>query len=129
MEKQIAASNADSYLQEIPEPSRSTLLTIRVMIKEAAPEAEEVISYQIPTFKYKGGLVAYAAFKKHCSFFIMSIAVAKSFEEQLKDYDTSKGTIRFSPNKPLPAELVHAIVKARMAENDLLFSMKKSKKV
>ncbi|MFN0104995.1 MAG: iron chaperone [Bryobacteraceae bacterium] len=109
----------DAYLDGVPEPARSTLRTLRAMIRAASPaEATEAISYGMPAFKYKGGLVGYAAFAKHCSFFPMSPAVIDAFEDELAKYETSKGTIRFSMEKPLPAALVKKLVKARVAENE-----------
>ncbi len=109
----------DKYLAGVPEPARSTLNKMRVTIRSAVPaEATEAISYQIPTFKYKGSLVAFAAFSNHCSFFPMSMAVIRAFKNDLKSFDTSKGTIRFPLEKPLPAGLVKRIVKARVAENE-----------
>lgn len=109
----------DEYLADIPEPARSTLNRIRATIRSAVPaEATEAISYGIPTFKYKGGLVAFAAFSKHCSLFPMSYAVIKDFEKELKTFHTSKGTIHFPVDKPLPAALVRKVVKARIAENE-----------
>jgi len=72
----------------------------------------------MPTFRYKGALVAFAAFSKHCSFFPMSGSVLEAFQEELKGYETSKGTIRFPVDKPLPAALVKKLVKARVAQNE-----------
>ena len=82
------------------------------------PETTEALSYGIPAFRYKGGLVAYAAFKKHCSFFPMQASLIDEMKEELKDYRTSKGTLQFPPDKPLPARLVKKMVKARVAENE-----------
>jgi uncharacterized protein YdhG (YjbR/CyaY superfamily) len=83
-------------------------------------KATEAISYQLPTFKLDGrGLVAFGAFKNHCSLFPMSMAVIKAHEGDLKNYYTSKGTIRFTVDKPLPAALVKKLVKARIEENKL----------
>ncbi|PYX31433.1 MAG: hypothetical protein DMG77_06375 [Acidobacteria bacterium] len=124
MKKAPAKSNAvptniDEYLADVPEPARTTLNKIRATIRSAVPsEATETISYRIPTFKYKGGLVAFAAFSKHCSLFPMSYAVIREFNQELKDYHTSKGTIQFPVDKPLPAVLVKKMVKARIAENE-----------
>ena len=124
MKKAPAKSNAvptniDEYLADVPEPARTTLNKIRATIRSAVPsEATETISYRIPTFKYKGGLVAFAAFSKHCSLFPMSYAVIREFNQELKDYHTSKGTIQFPVDKPLPAVLVKKMVKARVAENE-----------
>ena len=107
----------DEYLAGVPEPARSTLERVRSTVRSAAPrEATEAISYGIPTFKYKGSLVAFAAFKKHCSFFPMSMAVIHEFKDELKQYHTSKGTLQFPLDKPLPANLVRKMVKARVAE-------------
>jgi uncharacterized protein YdhG (YjbR/CyaY superfamily) len=95
------------------------LNTIRATIRSAVPsQATEGISYGIPVFKYKGALVWFAAFSKHCSFFPGSLAVIAAFKDELKDYQTSKGTIRFPVDKPLPAALVRKLVKARIAENE-----------
>jgi uncharacterized protein YdhG (YjbR/CyaY superfamily) len=89
------------------------------MIRAAAPkEAIEAIGYGIPTFRYKGGLVAYAAFSKHCSFFPMSLAAIAANKNELKDYLTSKGTLQFPMDKPLPASLVKKMVTARVAEKE-----------
>jgi uncharacterized protein YdhG (YjbR/CyaY superfamily) len=124
MKKAGAKSNAvpktiDEYLADVPEPARSTLTKMRATIRSAVPpEATETISYRIPTFKYKGGLVAFAAFSKHCSLFPMSYAVINEFKHELKNSHTSKGTIQFPLDKPLPAALVRKMVKARIAENE-----------
>jgi uncharacterized protein YdhG (YjbR/CyaY superfamily) len=82
------------------------------------PQATEAISYGIPMFKYQGLLVGFAAFSKHCSLFPTSMAVMKAFKNELKGYQTSKGTIRFPVDKPLPAALVKKLVKARLAEKE-----------
>src|SRR5216684_2511145 len=113
-----APKSIDEYLAGVPEPARSTLNKIRATIRSAAPrEATEAITYRIPTFKYKGGLVAFAAFSKHCSFFPMSLSVMETFKSDLKAFHTSKGTIHFPLDKPLPAALVKKLVKARVAQN------------
>ena len=112
------AQTVDEYLARIPEPARGTLKMIRATIRSAAPrEATEVISYRIPAFKYKGILVWYAAFSDHCSLFPGSAVVA-DFKDELKKYPTSKGTIQFPIDKPLPATLVKRLVKAKVAENE-----------
>jgi uncharacterized protein YdhG (YjbR/CyaY superfamily) len=108
----------DDYLAGIPEPAHSTLQHIREVIKSAVPkETTEVISYGIPMFKYKGMLVAYAAYAKHCSLFPTGSGVIEKFSKELKNYSTNKGTIRFPADKPLPDPLIKKIVKARVAEN------------
>jgi uncharacterized protein YdhG (YjbR/CyaY superfamily) len=113
-----APRTVDDYLAALPEEKRATLEKVRKAIRAAAPKATETISYQIPTYKQDGSLVAFAAFKDHCSFFPMSYKVIQEHQDELKAYDVSKGTIRFPVNKPLPAGLVKKMVKARMKENE-----------
>jgi uncharacterized protein YdhG (YjbR/CyaY superfamily) len=109
----------DEYLAGVPEPARTTLKKIRAAIRSAVPpEATETISYRIPTFRYKGALVAFAAFSNHCSFFPMGASVLDAFESELKGFRTSKGTLHFALDKPLPAALVKKLVKARIAQNE-----------
>ena len=109
--------NVEEYLAGVPEPGRSTLQKVRATIRSAAPaDATEAISYGIPTFKYKGSLVAYGAFSRHCSLFPMSMAVIGMFKDELKDSLASKATIHFPLDKPLAAGLLKKIVKARVAE-------------
>lgn len=113
------ARDVESYLAAVPEPHRSTLERVRAAIRAAVPkEATEAISYGMPSFQYKGGLVGYAAFKAHCSFFPMSGRLIEEFAEELKGYKTSKGTIQFPVDKPLPAALVKKMVRARVAQNE-----------
>ena len=113
------AKNVNEYLAGLPEPARSTLKTVRAVIRSVVPaETTEVISYGIPTFKYKRGLVAFAAFKDHCSFFPMGSSVLDAFKEELKGFRVSKGTLHFPLDRPLPAALVKKIVKARIAQNE-----------
>lgn len=114
------AADVEAYLARVPEPGRTTLEKVRAAIRSAAPsEATEALSYGMPAFRYKkGGLVAYAAFKNHCSFFPMSLAVLADMKDELAAFQTSKGTLQFPLNKPLPAPLIRKIVKARVAEKD-----------
>jgi uncharacterized protein YdhG (YjbR/CyaY superfamily) len=110
----------DEYLAGVPEPARTALNRIRASIRSAAPpEAIEAISYGMPAFKYKGSLVGFAAFSNHCSFFPMNSSLIQAFKDELRNFETSKGAIRFPVDKPLPAALVKKMVKARVTENDL----------
>jgi|SRR5208337_3425842 len=112
----VAPNSVEDYLALVPEPARSTLERMRLAIRSALPaEATEAISYGIPAFKYKGTLVWFAAFSNHCSFF-PTASVIKAFKNELQGYKTSKGTIHFPVDKPLPAALVKKMVKARLAE-------------
>jgi uncharacterized protein YdhG (YjbR/CyaY superfamily) len=122
--KRAAAPNAktisnsvDEYLAAIPEPARTTLNKVRAVIRSVAPQATEGISYGIPTFKYKGMLAAYAVFSDHCSLF-PGAGPTIEFKDELKNFQTSKGTIRFAPNKPLPATLLKKLIKSRIRENE-----------
>lgn len=112
------AKSVDEYMATVPELPRATLEKLRSMIRAAVPEAEETISYQMPTFKYKGRfLVSVAAFKKHCSLFPLSGSVLEELGPELEGYDQSgKGTLRFPHDMPLPAALVKKIVKIRVRE-------------
>jgi uncharacterized protein YdhG (YjbR/CyaY superfamily) len=108
----------DRYLAGVPEPARTTLNQVRAVIRSVAPpEATEGISYGIPTFKYKGMLASFAAFSDHCSLFPGAGPMIE-FKNELRSFQTSKGTIRFALNKPLPRNLLRKIVKARIAENE-----------
>ncbi len=114
-----ASKTVEEYLAGVPEPARSTLKKVRATIRSVVPpETTEAISYGIPTFRYKGALVAFGAFSKHCSLFPMSLAVIKTFQKELKGFQTSKGTLRFPLDKPMPAALLKKLVKARLAEKE-----------
>lgn len=107
----------DAYLKSIPAKDRAALQKLRTTIAAAAPGAEEGFSYGLPAFRLgRRPLVCFGAASNHCSFFPMSPAVVRAHADDLKRFDTSKGTIRFTPDKPLPATLVRKIVKARLAE-------------
>src|SRR2546421_6840955 len=113
-----APKNVDEYLAGVPEPARSTLNKFRGEIRSAVPaEAGETISYGIPAFKHKGVLVWFAAFSNHCSLF-PTASVIEAFKNELKDFSTSKGTIQFPTDKPLPSALVKKLVRARVAQNE-----------
>lgn len=112
------SAEVDRYLSEVHEPQRAALEKLRKQIKQAVPEAEEIITYQVPGFRAHGRpLVSYAAFKDHCSFFPMSTKVVDALGEELAPYVSGKSTLQFDPKKPLPAALVKKIVKARLEEN------------
>ena len=106
----------DAYLAAVSADKRAALERLRKTIKAAAPEAEECISYQLPNFRLNGKLlVAYGAAANHCAFYPGS--VVEAIKDELKDYDTSKGTIRFPADRPLPPALVRKLVKLRIAKN------------
>ncbi len=107
----------DEYLAALSDEKRAALQELRKTIKEAAPAADECISYQIPAFRQNGLLVGFGATSKHCAFYLMSGSTMEAYKDELKGYDTSKSAIRFQPDNPLPAALVQKLVKARIAEN------------
>jgi uncharacterized protein YdhG (YjbR/CyaY superfamily) len=108
----------DEYLAPLSDDKRAALQKLRRAIKAAAPRAEECISYQLPAFRLDGRpLVAFGAAASHCSFYPMSSSTVEAHKKELEAYETSKGTIRFQPDRPLPAALVRKLVKARIAEN------------
>jgi uncharacterized protein YdhG (YjbR/CyaY superfamily) len=112
------AKTIDAYLAALGDEQRVALEKLRKAIKSAAPRAEECISYQLPAFRLDGTLlVAFGAAPKHCAFYPMSSSTAEAHKEDLRNYDTSKGTVRFSADRPLPVALVRKLVKARIAEN------------
>ena len=114
--KRVAPRNVDEYLAGVPEPARSTLKKVRAVIRSAVPaEATECISYGMPAFKHKGVLVWFAAFSNHCSLF-PTASVIEAFKKELKVFSTSKGTIHFPTDRPLPVALVKKLVKARIAQ-------------
>src|SRR5712691_2588472 len=106
----------DEYLAPLSKEKRAALEKLRRAIKSAAPKAEECISYQIPTFRLGGRmLVSFGAWANHCAFYPGALPV-EAHKDELKAYDTSKGSIRFEANRPLPASLVRKLVKTRIAE-------------
>ena len=112
----IEPKNIDEYLKSLDKEKRTALQKLRKDIKAAAPGAEECISYKMPAFRFDGRILVYfAAMKKHCSFFPTSYPI-KIHQTELKDYSTSKGTIRFPIDSPLPAALVRKLVKTRIAQ-------------
>lgn len=109
----------ESFLAALSPAFRAALEDLRAKIRAAAPEATEAIGYGVPAFRYRGRpLVSYGAGRRHCSFYVQSPAVMEAHAELLEGHDTSKGTIRFTPATPLPAELVATLVRARVAETE-----------
>ena len=113
-----APKDVDEYLAGVPEPARSALHKIRKAIRSAVPrKATETISYRMPAFKYKRVLVWFAAFSNHCSLF-PTASVIEAHKDELKGFSTSKGTVHFPLDKPLPIALIKKLVKARVAQNE-----------
>lgn len=108
----------DEYLATLRSDKRAALEKLRKIIKDAAPKAEECISYRVPAFRLNGKiLVGFGAATNHCTFFPMSGTTVEMHKKELAGYDTSKGAIRFQPERPLPAALVKKLVQSRISEN------------
>ena len=110
------AATVDEYLAQVDwEKGRVALERLRAIVREEAPDAQECISYGMPGYKQNGYLLGFAAFKNHCSLF--PGGTAEAFSEALSGFKTSKGTIQFTPEKPIPEPLVRRIVRARVEAN------------
>ena len=119
--------DTDAYIAGYPKETQKNLKQLRATIKKAAPQAEEVISYGMPAYKWNGMLVYFAAYEKHIGFYPGSSGIA-AFKKELASYKTSKGTVQFPVDEPVPLPLIARIVKFRLKENQekaLLKSMKK----
>jgi uncharacterized protein YdhG (YjbR/CyaY superfamily) len=123
-----APKTIDEYLAPLPPKQRAALQALRNTIRKAAPHAEERISYQLPTFAQDGPLVAFGAWKEHCALYGLSGDLVGSFAKELAGFETSKGTIRFTPEKPLPAALVARLVATKLAANAARAAARKAKK-
>jgi uncharacterized protein YdhG (YjbR/CyaY superfamily) len=119
----------DAYLAAVSPMQRAALQKLRKTIKAAAPKAEEYITYGIAAFRIDDKAIAgFGASAKHCSYYPMSGHTVAEFEEDLKDFETSKGAIQFQPDMPLPAALVKKLVKARIADNNASTQSKKKRR-
>jgi uncharacterized protein YdhG (YjbR/CyaY superfamily) len=112
----VTQKTVDEYLAGVAEPARTSLNKVRAVIRSVVPaETTEAISYGVPTFRLKGPVIWFAAFSNHCSVY-PTAAVIDQFKDELKGYTTSKGTIQFPVDKPLPAALLKKMVRARLSE-------------
>ncbi|GAB4029675.1 iron chaperone [Spirosoma jeollabukense] len=109
IDEKIRFPTVDDYIADQPAPLRATLTQLRKVIAEAAPDAEELISYQMPAFRFHGRFVWYAATKNHIGLYVLPI-VLKVFKERLAGYELTKSTIRFPLNEPIPEALVTEII-------------------
>ncbi|MGG3283824.1 iron chaperone [Paenibacillus solani] len=123
----ITYESIDHYISNFPADIQEILESIRRVIREAAPEASETISYQMPTFWQQGNVVHFAAFKNHIGFYPAPRGISE-FEQELAPYITGKGTIQFALGQPIPYELITKIVKFRVGENIVKAKKKSSKK-
>jgi uncharacterized protein YdhG (YjbR/CyaY superfamily) len=108
----------DEYIAKFPKNVRDVLEELRRVIRESAPEAEEAISYGMPTFKLNGNLVHFAAWKNHVGFYPGGSSAIEAFKKELSPFKQSKGTVQFPIDKPIPFDLVKKIVKFRVKQNE-----------
>ncbi len=116
MAKRSTAGSIDEYIAALPPETQRVLQELRALIKAAAPDATETISYAIPTFDLNGHLVHFAGYEKHIGFYPTARGVA-AFKEELKPYKSGKGSVQFPLGRPLPTDLIRRIVELRVAEN------------
>ena len=123
-----ATARIDAYIDGLAPPFAAAISHIRAVVRAAAPEAEEVITYAMPGIAFEGAVVSYFAFKKHCSFFPMGNAVFVGMSEDIAPWRTSKGTLQFPPDARPPDELIATIVRVRVAENIAKAEVKRAKR-
>lgn len=112
-------SDFATYVNKLSEPERAEFERIRSIVKTTVPEAEETFSYMMPTFKYKGRpLLHVGAFKNHMSLFPTAGPIAE-LEDELKEFNTGKGTLQFTPDKPIPEDIIKELLLARTAQIDV----------
>ncbi len=116
-EKRCTAANIDEYIEQFPENVQNNLNQLRQVIREAAPKAQEKISYQMPTYYLYGNLVHFAAYKNHIGFYPTPTGITE-FQNELSDYKKAKGSVQFAINDPLPLDLIRRIVEFRVMENN-----------
>jgi uncharacterized protein YdhG (YjbR/CyaY superfamily) len=122
--REPAARDIDDYISRFPENVQDILRKIRAIVHECAPEAQEAIKYQMPTFTLNGNLVHFAAFKNHIGFYPVPTGIEK-FKEELSVYPSGKGSVQFPLDRPIPYDLIRRIVEFRVAENQAKAASKK----
>ncbi len=122
-----APKDIDEYISGFPQEVQGILESLRSAIRQAAPEAAETISYQIPTFKMKGNLVHFAAYKNHIGFYPGASGI-EAFQKELAGYPSAKGSVQFPLNEPLPLDLIAKIVAFRVREDQARAQSKRKRK-
>ncbi len=115
-DKKPGFTSIDEYIATFPEKTQSILQALRAVIKAAAPDATEKISYQMPTFYLQGNLIHFAAYKSHIGVYPTPTGI-EAFKDELAGYENAKGSVQFPIDQPLPMDLITRIVKYRMEEN------------
>ncbi|SDM24071.1 Uncharacterized conserved protein YdhG, YjbR/CyaY-like superfamily, DUF1801 family [Catalinimonas alkaloidigena] len=121
-----AATSVDAYISGFSDELRQRLTAIRTVVQQVAPEAQEIIKYQMPTFVWHGNLVHFAAFKHHIGFYPVPSAI-DAFQEELVGYKRAKGTVQFPHDQPLPLDLIRRMVAFRVQENQAKAAQKAKK--
>jgi uncharacterized protein YdhG (YjbR/CyaY superfamily) len=116
--KEPPPADIDAYLSPLPADQREALQSLRETIRAAVPDATETISYSAPAFRHHGLLVSFTAARSHCTFHLMGTDVLPAFAAELNDYTLTKGGVHFTPDHPIPAELVTRMVRAKAARNE-----------
>lgn len=122
----MKSASIDAYMARLPPDQRRALETLRGQIRTLVPDAEETISYGLPTFKLRGNLVHFGAAAKHCAFY--PGGVVDQFADRLAGFETAKGTIRFQPERPLPPDLIRDVVLYRIAQNEAIAAERAARK-
>lgn len=122
--KTSPVKSVDEYLENLPQDQKVVLQKLRSIIKNAAPKAQECISYQIPAYKQNGPVIYFAAFKNHLSIYPVTGRVKEELHEELKPYLAAKASLHFTVDKPLPESLVKKFIKIRIEENEERISSK-----
>lgn len=123
----LTINEVDTYISAFPPEVQALLEQVRATIKQNAPDAEEIISYQMPTYVYHGNLVHFAGYKNHIGFYPVPSGI-EAFKKELSVYKGAKGSVQFPLNQPMPLELIAKIVRFRVAENKKKAQMKKEAK-
>ena len=123
----IRFNSVDQYIKSLPSESKEKIVELRSIIRKVAPEAEELISYNMPSFNYYGRLLYYAAFKSHIGFYPMASGIA-AFKSDISKFKWAKGSVQFPLDKPLPATLITKIIRYRVKENREKYELKALKK-
>ncbi|QUE87766.1 iron chaperone [Exiguobacterium alkaliphilum] len=113
--KQTKMTTVDEYILQFPVEVQAILQTLRKSVKDISPEAEEKMSYQMPTYYLKGNLVHFAAYKNHIGFYPTPAGI-DAFKDELSDYKSAKGSVQFPIDKPIPFKLIKRIVEFRVSE-------------
>ncbi|MEO6315924.1 MAG: DUF1801 domain-containing protein [Chitinophagaceae bacterium] len=122
----VPIAGVDQYIEEFPAATQKMLQQLRALILKAAPKAEEVISYQMPAYKYNGMLVYFAGYQKHIGFYPMPDTII-AFKNDLSIYKTAKGSVQFPLDKPLPVRLITQMIKFRVRINEEKVAIKRKK--